>query len=246
MSTVMKKFREGCGRLSQTLGLDGSMVAVTFTDEVPPHLQSADPVVACQAIQDARYGKTVILNKENSKCLGASYFLGFDPFSPLAYDYWVENEQSLYNKYAATTMVHMLPRPCLNRARFIILSPAAEVSENPDLVLAVCNAEQTSRLLGLHIFKTGVPAKTYSYGATCQSAIGIPIATMELNVSFIDLPSRQIAEFEPSEQIVTIPFSQMQNVFDSIGGCINGTADPKFNRKGLVFLRGGWKKPSGN
>lgn len=241
LETVCRRSEE----LAVILGLRGDMVAVRYFDSLPDGCEAGGQVVACQAIQDARFGKTTILAHSNSKCLGASYFLGFEEFSPLAYDFWVKNEQSMCDRTAAENMVRQLPAPPDGRGRYVSLEPLAASRHEPQLVLIVCNPEQMSRLLGLHTFKTGEPAMLYSYGATCQSAVGIPMVTERVNVSFIDLPSRRIAQFEASEQILSVPYAQMQDLLDSVAGSINGTADPRFNHKGLVYLCGEWRRPRG-
>lgn len=241
----LEQVQRGSQDLASLVGLRGEMVAVRYFEELPTSAALSGEVVACQAIQDARFGQAQWLSKENSKCLGATYFLGFEPFSPLAYDFWVNNEQSMCDRAAAENMVRSLPAPPNSYGQYVLFAPLAAMSVEPDLVLVVCNAEQLSRILGLHIFKTGDPAMVYSYGATCQSAVGIPLTTDKLNVSFVDWPSRLIAHFDPSEQIVSIPYSQMADILGSMGDSINGMAQPRFSRKGLPYLQGDWRLPSG-
>lgn len=241
----LELMRQRSQELAAILDLRGDMVAVRYLDSLPNGYEVSGQVVACQAIQDARFGKTSMLAKGNSKCLGASYFLGFEAFSPLAYDFWVDNEQSMCDRAAAENMVRHLPAPPDGRGHHILFEPLAGSRFEPDLVLIICNPEQMSRLLGLHIFKKGEPAKIYSYGATCQSAVGIPLVTEQVNVSFIDLSSRQIARFDASDLILSLPYTQMLDLLDSIRDSINGTAEPRFNRKGLVYLRGEWRGPDG-
>ena len=239
----LETVRERTQELAAIIGLRGNMVAVHYRDSPPDGCEATGQVVACQAIQDARFGKTTILAKANSKCLGATYFLGFEPFSPLAYDFWVDNEQSMFDRTAAENMVQHLPDPPQGHDRYIVFEPLAASRFEPDLVLIICNPEQVSRLLGLHIFKSGKPSMIYSYGATCQTAVGIPLVTAQANVSFIDLPSRQIAQFDASEQILSLPYAQMPALLDSVRGSINGIAQPRFNYKGLLHLRGEWHMP---
>ncbi len=229
--------------LARLLGLRGHMVAIRYLKTPPEIPKVSASVVACQAIQDARFGKTTILTKTNSKCLGASYFLGFEALSPLAYDFWIENEQSLYDGDAAQTMVQSLPGPPLGFGDNVLFEPLSQSSVEPDLVLIVGNPEQIARLLGLHIFKSGEPVMIYSYGATCQSTVGIPITTGRANVSFIDLPSRKIARFEPTEQVLSVPYTDLHDMLASVTQSINGTGNPRFNRKGLPYLSGEWCLP---
>lgn len=243
MSMTLAQFQADCARLSEVLGLKGHMVGVSFVNEVPETPKPAKPVVACQAIQDARFGKTVILGRDNSKCLGATYFLGFEPLSPLAFDFWVRNEQSLYSREAAETMISALPSPPLGRSHYVQFTPVADARDVPELILIVANAGQISRLLGLATFRTGRPATLFGYGATCQIAIGVPIVTDDIQVSFVDVASRHIAGFSENEQVISIPYAQMEEICRNVAESINGTANPPFNRQGLHYLQGVWTVP---
>ena len=233
-------FVKACDHICRVLGIPGEPVGVAYLPALPDGADVTVPTVACQAIQNACRGKPIYLQQSNSKCLGASYFLGFEPFSELAFDFWVNNEQSLCNVQAAKQMVASYPPPPDARDKIVAIFPARLYCHEPDLVIFVCNPLQASRLLGLHVFKHGTPIRFYGYGATCQTAIGIPQRRREASVSFIDIPSRKIADFQENEVLVSMSAKDILDVAESIPMSINGTAEPRFNRKGLIYLKGNW------
>ncbi|MBI3546927.1 MAG: DUF169 domain-containing protein [Gammaproteobacteria bacterium] len=237
---IAEQFVKACNHVCSTLGIHTEPVGVAYLRAAPEGADTTTPTVACQAIQDARYGKVIYLHHRNSKCFGASYFLGFEPLSERAADFWVNNEQSLCDVHAAEQMVASFPVPPEARDQVIAFFPARLFCHVPDLVIFVCNPLQVSRLLGLQTFKNGIPIRFYGYGATCQTSVGIPYHTREAGVSFIDLPSRQIAHFRENEVLVSVPVNDVLDIAQSIPLSINGTAEPRFNRKGLVYLKGEW------
>ncbi len=238
---IAEQFLKACNHVCDTLGIHSEPVAVAYLSAPPEDADITTPTVACQAIQDARYGKVIYLHHRNSKCFGASYFLGFEPLSARAFDFWVDNEQSLCDVHTAEQMVSSLPVPPEARDKVIAFFPARLFCHEPDLVIFVCSPLQASRLLGLHTFKRGIPIRFYGYGATCQTSIGIPYQTREAGVSFIDVPSRKIAHFMDNEVLLSVLASDVLDISESIPMSINGTAEPRFNRKGLVYLKGQWK-----
>lgn len=238
---IAEQFLKACNHVCNALGIHSEPVGVAYLSAPPEGADITTPTVACQAIQDARYGKVIYLHHSNSKCFGASYFLGFEPLSERAFDFWVGNEQSLCDVHAAEQMVASFPAPPEARDKVIAFFPARLFCHEPDLVIFVCNPLQVSRLLGLHIFKHGIPVRFYGYGATCQTTIGIPYHAREAGVSFIDVPSRKIAHFRDNEVLVSVPGNDVLDIAESIPLSINGTAEPRFNRKGLIHLKGEWK-----
>lgn len=236
------EFYHAIEKIRCVLELPQHLVGVSYLDGPVPG-PTANEVIACQAIQEARAGHTVFLSECNSRCLGASYFLGFVPFDEKALAFWAENEQSLSGPYAGRNMVSGFPSPPAAADKTIVFFPVCESDFIPDLVIIACRPVQATRLLGLSMFWNGTPAQVYAQGASCQTAIGIPAVTGSAGISFLDYPSREIADFDADEVLVTLPAIEIQPIAAAIPKSINGTAETRFNNKGMKFLKGKWRRP---
>jgi len=227
-------------RLKRFLALEGHPVAVQYSNEVPEGA-ALEPQVVCQSLQDARDGRVVAVHGENCRCRGGGYFLGLIPRPPEAYTFWTKVERCFGNRAVAAAYVRRVPEPpTTTLGRYVILGPAAENAEGPDLILFICSGEQAARLLGLAAFALP-PSRIYSYAAHCHAAIGIPMVTGDIHVSFIDNAARHIARHLPGELVVSLPTFTLGCVADAIADCIWGEADAPF-RKEEAQLAAGWER----
>lgn len=226
-------------KLRNLLQLEGSPVAVSYCDQLMKDSYRTEGQIICQSLQDARFGKEMAVCLENSKCSGGSYFLGFVEKKADSFKFWSEVEKSFANRCVTMSHIQKSPAPPTFLAKYVALEPVEKCTGLPDLISFICTAEQAARLLGLHAFQNGATASIYSYAAACAAAIGIPMATGKLHVSFIDNSARKIAEFAQGELIVTIPAVQVDAAASSIEHCIWGTATTPFTAI-EERLRGNW------
>lgn len=228
-------------RLKKLINSKGSPVAVKYQNEISKGDYQIEEQVICQSILDAVYGKKMAITEKNSNCKGGSYFLGLLEYDPKVCNFWTDIERSHLNLCTAASFIRNTPQPPVNLADYICLSPIEQCDTTPDLVIFICTPAQAARLLGLHIFKTGRPSQIYSYTAACAAAIGIPMVTGDLHVSFIDNSAREIAQFQDDELIVTIPAQQISLLSSSIEECIWGEADAPY--KAIEKrLKGKWQR----
>lgn len=220
--------------------MEGTPVAITYCDNLGENSFFAGEQVICQSLQEARFGREMAVCLENSKCSGGSYFLGLVEKKADSFKFWTEVERTFANRCAAMTHIRHNPSPPTFLAKYVTLVPVEKCIGIPDLISFTCTAAQAARLLGLSAFKTGRGSRVYSYAAACAAAIGIPMTTGELHVSFIDNSARKIAEFGDGELIVSIPALQVDEIADSIDHCIWGTAATPFAAI-EERLRGTWK-----
>ncbi|OOM65854.1 hypothetical protein CLBCK_02300 [Clostridium beijerinckii] len=220
--------------------MQGSPIAVTYCDLIEDDRYEVKNQVVCQSIQDARYGKEVAISLDNCKCRGGAYFLGLIDRPKEAHKFWVDVEKAYANRCTSMAALRHNPEPPMQLGKYVTLAPIDKCNKLPDLISFVCNVEQGAALLGLNAFFNGRTPKIYSYAAACSSAIGIPMTTGELHVSFIDNSARKIADFNPSELIITIPALKIRGLSDSIEHCIWGNCNVPYLKEEKQ-LKGNWK-----
>lgn len=235
-------FVADCLRLKSLIGLEGEPVCVAYREQLPAGRFSIEDQVICQSLQDARHGKEVAISADSSRCKGGSYFTGLLAYGPQILDFWVRLEKTHSNSCAAFTYLQSIPPPPTHVGKYLALSPAGKCTELPDLVAFVCSPSAAARLLGLHVFRAGRPAKIFSYAAACAAAIGIPMATGEPHLSLIDNSARVIAGFEDGELIVTVPATAVRGMAEDIDRCIWGTAQAPYLEI-EKRLKGTWRRP---
>ncbi len=216
--------------LKEVLQLEGSPVAVTYTDE-PASNGSSKEYAVCGAIAAARRGEVINLNAANCTCPGGSGHIGLAPRPPEAFNklkrFLVEGEK-LRGTYAAFWRSGNLSssRPPLGLGRYVVFSPLEKAALKPDLVLFVVNAGTASRLLELANYEPGTPIGVELTGSTCATAITIPLATGKINLSLIDTSSRKLVpEFKAEDLIFTVPYFRLHLLVESIPHCTAGTAE---------------------
>lgn len=228
----MQPWQEWSRRLKEVLGLDGSPVAVTYTD-VPAANGRAKRVMACAAFHLARRGMTFNMTAEQSVCPGGTRHLGLaEDTSWESFEatkrFLVHGEKfrSCYAAYFRSGVMNRA-RPPYYLARYVVIGPAEEAEQKPDLFLIFCEPAQASRLVVLATYESGLPLKVQVSGSTCGSAVTYPLATGRINVSFIDPSSRHLVKgFKPSELIFSVPYFYMSHVVDAIDRSTAGTAAP--------------------
>ncbi|MDN5362402.1 MAG: hypothetical protein PWP70_1449 [Moorella sp. (in: firmicutes)] len=220
--------------LKEVLALEGSPVAITYSDE-PVNNGSAKEYAVCGAIAAAKKGEIINLNAANCTCPGGSGHIGLAPRSPEAFSklkkFLVEGEK-LRGTYAAFWRSGNLSssHPPLGLGQYVVFSPLEKATLKPDLVLFVVNARTASRLLELANYEPGTPIRVELTGSTCATAITIPLATGKINLSLIDTSSRKLVpEFKDEELIFSIPYFRLHLLVASIPYCTAGTAEMGMN-----------------
>lgn len=95
-----------------------------------------------------------------------------------------------------------------------------ETSElKPALVIFICNAEATCRLLTLAIFIDEVMPKIKIGGPTCRMSIIYPLLTDEINLSFYDYTARKMCNVERDKLLISIPYKKIPRMVESIDKC---------------------------
>jgi len=215
-------------RLIGVLDLKSVPVAITYTD-TPPSGASTDRCRPCGALIQAARGAALDLSKENSTCPGGSLYLGLraqPPEQAHALREFLINGEKLFSCPAAIYRSSFLAKvqPPFGLADHVIFSPLTRAALRPDIAVFICNAQQAARLINLAYYETGTPMECDPTGSLCRSVITYPLLNDKVNVSFGDITARRAEHYGDDELFVTLPYSHLRSVVDSIDLCTAGTA----------------------
>ena len=227
--------------LKELLGLEYSPVAISCLRE--PFLENySKKVRICRAILDAGKGETLQVDSVNNACFGASWHLGFhkikDPkIANMVKKFVVEGEKLFCSYQALDKLLSQMEEPPDNSASYFVLSPLEKAEFSPQLVIFILNAEAACRLLTLVTFLDGVMPKIKIGGPTCRMSIIYPLLTEEVNISFYDYTARKMCGVEKDKLIISVPYSKIAPIIESIDKCSGGRAKIEFPAEFREFLQ---------
>lgn len=227
--------------LKELLELEYSPVAVNCLEE--PYLESFNRKVRiCRGILEVGKGKVLQISRENNACFGAAWHLGFSNFKDpralsLIKEFVVEGEKLFSSYEALDNLIADMGEVPDNRNAHFVLSPMETAELEPELVLFVCDPDAACRLLTLSIFLDGVMPKIKIGGPPCRLAIMYPLLTGEVNISFYDYTARRQCKVERDKLLVSIPYTRLPGVIESIDVCSAGRAKVEFPQEFLAFLQ---------
>ncbi|MFC1704116.1 DUF169 domain-containing protein [Candidatus Omnitrophota bacterium] len=236
-----KKWQGYARTLKDLFALETHPVAVRRTKE-KNLTKDEKRVRICRAILDAAAGQSLKVCKENNACFGAGWHLGFiemknPEVSKMVRKFVVEGEK-LFSSYEAleNLIAEMEPVPD-NKDVCFTLVPMEQEQQKPEVVVFVCNPEQACRLLTLATFLDGRMPKIKIGGPTCRLSIMYPLLTEEVNLSFYDYTARKMCNVEKDKLLVSIPYSKLPSMVESIDTCSGGTAKIEFPPEFRAFLQ---------
>ena len=225
-------WREYAKQLKEVLALEGSPIAVAFSD-APASNGKASKIIPCNAFyMAARKGVTFNISAETCTCPGGMTSLGLAAPSPerakLVKKFLIEGEKfSSCNASFFRSRALSQAQPPLGISKYVIIGPLEEFEMKPDLVLLLCNPAQASRLVTLSTYETGIPLQAQLNGSSCSGSITYPLSTGRINVSFLDTSSRHLVKgFKDSDLIFSAPYFLVRSIVESIPLCTAGTAQP--------------------
>jgi len=209
--------------IREVLDLEGNAVSITYSMK-PPSAAASNKLRACDALPLARDGQVIDITASTHPCVGGSWYLGLgerpkgkDDKGLLPFTTEGKKLDSLYCTYVVCRRaVEMITQPPTGWAEHIILSPLNKAEFQPDIVLFICNPEQSCRLVTLDGYERGIPPRIEMFASTCHQAIGYPIVSGELNVSLMDYSSRSIRGIRSEDLLVSIPYHRFLGIMRSI------------------------------
>ncbi|MBN2167666.1 MAG: DUF169 domain-containing protein [Actinobacteria bacterium] len=224
------EFKQYSDELTELLGLKNNPVAVTFTNE--PVNGPPQKARMCQAVKGAGAGKSFVLDKDTSLCPGGTWHCGLSEKPSGDYrrgiqKFLTQGEKLTGSIVSFWRMLELTPGTPTGLSDRILLGPLDESVLRPDIVLFVCNPEQSCRLLALDQYWDGIPPEIQMSGSLCYTAISYPIVTGRTNVTFGDWTARRMTKFKSDVVFLSVPYERMANLIKAIPNCSAGTAEFK-------------------
>lgn len=214
-------------KLKETLGLDGSPVAVAIKNEPPEGLKSRYKLTACMMIQIARRGTACYSSANNILCGGRSNLgLGESPIRKLD-EFLVHKEKLFKSREAARRLLDLIEQRSPNRGKYLFFSPLEGASFSPDAVLFVGTPAIISRIIYLNAFEDG-DIEVIHGEPLCSGVIAVPISSGKPGISFMDSACRLFGKYKSEEMVIGVPYHRLSLVINSIELSSAGTAKPDF------------------
>lgn len=224
----MSEVKEYAEKLKDVLDLVKEPVGVRYSKEIPKESKEGEFPV-CGAIIQASEGEVIALSEETCSCPGGTRHIGLGRIDPGEIDrqFLVEGEKLWSDLIAAERSAQETRKKAepLNWPDNAIFYPLKEEVYKPDLCLLLANAEQASRVLTLNQFWDGVQPSMEMRGSLCWSAITYPLSSGKLNVTPGDPSARELANYDPSDLIVSIPYQSLQGIVGAMDYSTAGTAE---------------------
>jgi uncharacterized protein (DUF169 family) len=191
---------------------------------------------------DAGKGATLQVDKTNNACFGASWHLGFHRIKDqqvinMIKKFVVEGEKLFCSYAALENLISQMEEVPDNANSYFALSPLEKSEFQPELVIFICNAEASCRLLTLVTFLDGKMPKIKIGGPTCRMSIIYPLLTGEVNLSFYDHTARKICNVEKDKLLIAVPYKKIPQIMESIDKCSAGKAKIEYPQEFREFLQ---------
>jgi uncharacterized protein (DUF169 family) len=221
----MKDYAKQSEVLKQTLGLEWSPVAVSFS-ESPDARGEARKIRICEAFNVVRRENVIInFSKENCICPGGRHYSGLEILPPEAIaGVWTKAHKAYESMDIGLESIGKQPQPA-KRGTYLVLSPLERASSDPAMVLLFANAAQSDRIIGLTCFKGADPFTYYPVSNAC-SVITNTLAKGRPEICFLAGHSRLASKWSPNELIIGLPFKDFEAVVENIPNSGFGTAQP--------------------
>jgi len=205
----------------RSLNLDLPPVGVKFLSKPPGDLPRLEGSLRlCEMLRRAQDGHTFYAAPENHACGGGLYILG----KPLPHAFTTGEYAAaiqVYDDFKTGRRIYdSLPRLTgESSVDYIAFSPLDAITYRPDLLLMVCDADQTEVLLRAYSYSSGKPWMSRCTGVIgCAWTYMYPYITGDLNFVVTGLSmGMKIGKLYPQGlQLVTIPSDLFPMFIDNL------------------------------
>ena len=206
------------------LGLKSEPVAITLIKKGAPipdgYTQPEKPIRHCQAIMEARHGKSLIVPPDKQACPVGASSLGLVPLPDKVASGDFHYGLGLYESVAAAKTT-MEQRPSLEAGSMaaVVLSPLSKARIEPDVVVVTGTPEQVYWLLpAATTFSVGgrITVNMGTVQASCADSTVLPYLTGNVSISLGCFGCRKTTDIAPEQMLVGIPMSRLHNMVEAI------------------------------
>ena len=215
----MKSLIDYSALLKNSVGLEYLPVGVKFYTENNFENRNSGDYRLCQAVMQARHGKTVIVTKENISCPAAAAALGLKPLPKNLQDGSMLCGYGIFKeKEAGINVMNEMPRVEIGKYSAIEVKPLAEFSELPDVVTIEDEVEKLMWIALAYLNDKGgrLDFSTSILQAVCVDSVVLPFLSQNINMSFGCYGCRDATDAQPNEALLGFPGSKLEMVIDNL------------------------------
>ena len=215
----MKSLEEYSSLLKNSVGLEYLPVGIKFYTENNFENNNSGAYRLCQAVMEARRGKTVIVTKENISCPAAAAALGLKPLPQNLQDGSMLCGYGIFKeKDAGINVMNAMPRMGMGKYTAIEVKPLAEFSELPDVVTIEDEVEKLMWIALAYLNDKGgrLDFSTSILQAVCVDSVVLPFLSQKINMSFGCYGCRDATDAQPNEALLGFPGSKLEMVIENL------------------------------
>ncbi|WP_348771085.1 DUF169 domain-containing protein [Pseudodesulfovibrio sp. zrk46] len=215
-------------QLSCSLGLTRQLVGVTFHFSRDSFEQSdanltRKPLTYCSLVRMASSGLSRKAGFEEISCPGAKRALGLEPVNEEFRSGQRYMSLGLYKDLECARKTSAVVSIMDRQIHGVSMEPLSDCSHAPHVVIAICNPNQSMRLVQGYIHENGPIDSMRSMGqqGLCAELTVHPYLTGEPNVSLLCSNTRYISAWDDNELGVGIPAASLASITDGVLKTIN-------------------------
>ena len=213
-------FKKISEEVMNTVGLSSLPVGVKFYKEYYL-IEQLDKIDCrfCQAVMEARKGKSIIINKDNIACPAAAAAFGLKPLTEQLKNgktlqgYGIFSELEVGQKVMET-----MPRIEQNKYNSVLVKPLKDFDEAPDVIIVEDEVEILMWLALAYLNDEGgrLEFSTSILQAVCVDACVIPYLSDKINMSFGCYGCRDATDVKSGEAVLGFPYSKLEMVIKNL------------------------------
>lgn len=223
MTTALPTLRAMGERMQAILGLSAPAVGVRFLaaeDESPRGAEQLHGYRYCQALMEARHGRSVLLDGEGIACPAAAAAFGFRPLPEN-----LRNGKGLVgfgivaDAMVGRRMFERMTTLTPGQVSQLHLFPLDQATDLPDVIVVEDEVEKLMWLNLAYLHATGgerIVSSTAVLQATCVDSTIIPFLEGRLNFSFGCYGCRDATDLGGNETVVGFPAAVLPAMVDHL------------------------------
>ncbi len=216
--TTMNEFKYYSDKLKKAVDLSLEPVGVKFHTDGNISPTDGD-YRFCQAVMEARHGKTIVITKENISCQAAAAALGLKLLPKNLQDGTMLSGYGIFkDKNAAVNVITSMPKVELGKYTAYEVKPLAEFTEVPDIVAIEDEVEKLMWIALAYLNEGGgrLDFSTSILQAICVDSVILPFLSGKINMSFGCYGCRDGTDALPSEGSLGFPGNKLQLVVENL------------------------------
>ncbi len=203
-------------------------VKLAYTQEEYDSIEAQElkaPLEYCVSVRSAGLGHSIKFKKENSRCIGSTRALGFEPPSKEFYNGNEGCRLGLFVDPKVAEETNEQVKIIDKQPYGIIVKPLQKFEVDPDVVIVVGKAREMMRLAQGYTCTYGLQPRISLSGnqALCIECTATPMVTGAMNLSLMCSGTRFLAQWGDDEVGMGIPYDKFDGTVQGVWDSVNGT-----------------------